>query len=167
MRKATPGRPPVRQRQARHEDLPGRNLRPCARRGARGDAAEAMQLINDHEYGNGTCIFTPRRRGRSATSPTTIQVGMVGVNVRLPCRWPTTRSAAGSAALFGDLRAYAPDAVALLYASARPSRSAGPRLAACVRGTCSASRAARWKRPSASPVQRQRPPSGAHGHSYA
>ena len=57
---------------------------------------EAMQLINDHEYGNGTCIFT--RDGEAARLfCDEIEVGMVGVNVRCRCRWPTTASAAGSA----------------------------------------------------------------------
>ena len=41
---------------------------------------EAMQLINEHEYGNGTCIFT--RDGESARLfCDEIEVGMVGVNV--------------------------------------------------------------------------------------
>ncbi|MGV8371127.1 aldehyde dehydrogenase family protein, partial [Pseudomonas aeruginosa] len=44
---------------------------------------EAMQLINDHEYGNGTCIFT--RDGEAARLfCDEIEVGMVGVNVPLP-----------------------------------------------------------------------------------
>ncbi|RML95897.1 Methylmalonate-semialdehyde dehydrogenase, partial [Pseudomonas syringae pv. maculicola] len=44
---------------------------------------QAMQLINDHEYGNGTCIFT--RDGEAARLfCDEIEVGMVGVNVPLP-----------------------------------------------------------------------------------
>ena len=44
---------------------------------------EAMKLINDHEYGNGTCIFT--RDGEAARYFSDhILVGMVGVNVPLP-----------------------------------------------------------------------------------
>lgn len=44
---------------------------------------EAMQLIDDHEYGNGTCIFT--RDGEAARYfADNIQVGMVGINVPLP-----------------------------------------------------------------------------------
>lgn len=42
-----------------------------------------MALIDAHEYGNGTCIFT--RDGAAARHFTDlIQVGMVGVNVPLP-----------------------------------------------------------------------------------
>ncbi|MEK1942067.1 MAG: CoA-acylating methylmalonate-semialdehyde dehydrogenase, partial [Pseudomonas sp.] len=48
-----------------------------------GSLEEAMQLINDHEYGNGTCIFT--RDGEAARLfCDEIEVGMVGVNVPLP-----------------------------------------------------------------------------------
>ncbi|KIT68101.1 methylmalonate-semialdehyde dehydrogenase, partial [Staphylococcus aureus] len=44
---------------------------------------EAMQLINAHEYGNGTCIYT--RDGEAARYfSDNIQVGMVGINVPLP-----------------------------------------------------------------------------------
>lgn len=48
-----------------------------------GSLDDAMQLINDHEYGNGTCLFT--RDGEAARRFTDgIEVGMVGVNVPLP-----------------------------------------------------------------------------------
>ena len=44
---------------------------------------EAVNLINDHEYGNGTAIFT--RDGDTARQFTeTVQVGMIGVNVPIP-----------------------------------------------------------------------------------
>ncbi len=44
---------------------------------------EAMDLINAHEYGNGTCLFT--RDGEAARYfGTHIKVGMVGINVPLP-----------------------------------------------------------------------------------
>nr|MDQ2696544.1 CoA-acylating methylmalonate-semialdehyde dehydrogenase [Pseudomonadota bacterium] len=47
------------------------------------DYAEAVDLINRHEYGNGTAIFT--RDGDSArTFAHNIQVGMVGINVPIP-----------------------------------------------------------------------------------
>jgi len=44
---------------------------------------EAMGLIDAHEYGNGTCIFT-RDGGAARHFTDNIQVGMVGVNVPLP-----------------------------------------------------------------------------------
>ena len=110
MRMATSLALPVRQRQARHGDLPGRNLRACSGRGAREDLQEAMTLIDAHEYGNGTCIFT--RDGEAAAFlPTTSRSAWWASTCPCPCRWPTTPSAAGSDQLFGDLHAYGPDAV--------------------------------------------------------
>ncbi|MBS0404791.1 MAG: CoA-acylating methylmalonate-semialdehyde dehydrogenase [Proteobacteria bacterium] len=71
---------------------------------------EAMQLINDHEYGNGTCIFT--RDGEAARHFTDhIQVGMVGVNVPLPVPVAYHSFGGWKRSLFGDLHAYGPDAV--------------------------------------------------------
>jgi len=72
--------------------------------------AEAMQLIDDHEYGNGTCIFT--RDGEAARHFTDhIQVGMVGVNVPLPVPVAYHSFGGFKRSLFGDLSAYGPDAV--------------------------------------------------------
>ena len=41
-----------------------------------------MKLTDEHEFGNGTCLFT--RDGEAARYFDNIQVGMVGVNVALP-----------------------------------------------------------------------------------
>jgi len=72
--------------------------------------AEAMQLIDAHEYGNGTCIFT--RDGEAARYFTdNIQVGMVGVNVPLPVPVAYHSFGGWKRSLFGDLYAYGPDAV--------------------------------------------------------
>ncbi|MEH6577958.1 MAG: CoA-acylating methylmalonate-semialdehyde dehydrogenase [Amphritea sp.] len=71
---------------------------------------EAMQLINDHEYGNGTCIFT--RDGEAARYfSDNIQVGMVGINVPLPVPVAYHSFGGWKRSLFGDLHAYGPDAV--------------------------------------------------------
>ena len=71
---------------------------------------EAMQLINDHEYGNGTCIFT--RDGEAARYFSDhIQVGMVGINVPLPVPVAYHSFGGWKRSLFGDLHAYGPDAV--------------------------------------------------------
>ena len=71
---------------------------------------EAMQLINDHEYGNGTCIYT--RDGEAARYFTNnIQVGMVGVNVPLPVPVAYHSFGGWKRSLFGDLYAYGPDGV--------------------------------------------------------
>jgi len=72
--------------------------------------AEAMALIDAHEYGNGTCIFT--RDGEAARHFTDhIEVGMVGVNVPLPVPVAYHSFGGWKRSLFGDLHAYGPDAV--------------------------------------------------------
>jgi malonate-semialdehyde dehydrogenase (acetylating) / methylmalonate-semialdehyde dehydrogenase len=71
---------------------------------------EAMDLINAHEYGNGTCIFT--RDGEAARYFTdNILVGMVGVNVPLPVPVAYHSFGGWKRSLFGNLGAYGPDAV--------------------------------------------------------
>lgn len=71
---------------------------------------EAMQLINAHEYGNGTCIFT--RDGEAARYFSDhIQVGMVGINVPLPVPVSYHSFGGWKRSLFGDLSAYGPDSI--------------------------------------------------------
>jgi malonate-semialdehyde dehydrogenase (acetylating)/methylmalonate-semialdehyde dehydrogenase len=71
---------------------------------------EGMDLIDAHEYGNGTCIFT--RDGEAARYFTdNIQVGMVGVNVPLPVPVAYHSFGGWKRSLFGDLHAYGPDGV--------------------------------------------------------
>ena len=71
---------------------------------------EAMKLIDDHEYGNGTCIFT--RDGEAARYFSDhIQVGMVGINVPLPVPVAYHSFGGWKRSLFGDLHAYGPDGV--------------------------------------------------------
>lgn len=75
-----------------------------------GSAEEGIQLINDHEYGNGTCIFT--RDGEAARYfADQIQVGMVGINVPLPVPVAYHSFGGWKRSLFGDLYAYGPDSV--------------------------------------------------------
>jgi len=71
---------------------------------------EAMDLIDAHEYGNGTCIFT--RDGEAARYfSDNILVGMVGINVPLPVPVAYHSFGGWKRSLFGDLHAYGPDAV--------------------------------------------------------
>ncbi|UCO96377.1 MULTISPECIES: CoA-acylating methylmalonate-semialdehyde dehydrogenase [Pseudomonas] len=71
---------------------------------------EAMALIDNHEYGNGTCIFT--RDGEAARYfSDNIKVGMVGINVPLPVPVAYHSFGGWKRSLFGDLHAYGPDAV--------------------------------------------------------
>ncbi len=70
----------------------------------------AMELIDAHEYGNGTCIFT--RDGEAARYFSDhIEVGMVGINVPLPVPVSYHSFGGWKRSLFGDLHAYGPDAV--------------------------------------------------------
>lgn len=70
----------------------------------------AMELINAHEYGNGTCIFT--RDGEAARYfSDNVLVGMVGINVPLPVPVSYHSFGGWKRSLFGDLHAYGPDAI--------------------------------------------------------
>jgi malonate-semialdehyde dehydrogenase (acetylating)/methylmalonate-semialdehyde dehydrogenase len=71
---------------------------------------EAMDLIDAHEYGNGTCIFT--RDGEAARYfSDNIKAGMVGINVPLPVPVACHSFGGWKRSLFGDLFAYGPDSV--------------------------------------------------------
>lgn len=62
---------------------------------------EAVQLINDHEFGNGTAIFT--RDGDSARAfAHEIQIGMVGINVPIPVPMAFHSFGGWKNSLFGD-----------------------------------------------------------------
>ncbi len=71
---------------------------------------DAMALIDEHEYGNGTCIFT-RDGGVARYFTDNIKVGMVGVNVPLPVPVACQSFGGWKRSMFGDLSAYGPDAV--------------------------------------------------------
>ena len=71
---------------------------------------EGIALINEHEYGNGTCIFT--RDGEAAELfCEEVEAGMVGVNVPLPVPVASHSFGGWKRSLFGDLHAYGPDGV--------------------------------------------------------
>jgi malonate-semialdehyde dehydrogenase (acetylating) / methylmalonate-semialdehyde dehydrogenase len=68
---------------------------------------EAVQLINDHQYGNGTAIFT-RDGGAARQFQFDIQVGMVGINVPIPVPVAYYSFGGWKASLFGDSNMYGP-----------------------------------------------------------
>ncbi|MGQ9367982.1 CoA-acylating methylmalonate-semialdehyde dehydrogenase [Azospirillum sp. ST 5-10] len=71
---------------------------------------EGMDLVDAHEYGNGTCLFT--RDGEAARYfSDRIKVGMVGINVPLPVPVAYHSFGGWKRSLFGDLAAYGPDGV--------------------------------------------------------
>jgi len=70
----------------------------------------ALQMINEHEYGNGTSIFT--RDGDTARDFVhRVQVGMVGVNVPIPVPMAFHSFGGWKRSLFGDHSIYGPEGV--------------------------------------------------------
>src|SRR5271163_4557217 len=62
---------------------------------------QALELVNDHEYGNGTCIFT--RDGDTARAfANQVKVGMVGINVPIPVPMAFHSFGGWKRSLFGD-----------------------------------------------------------------
>ncbi|TNE36129.1 MAG: CoA-acylating methylmalonate-semialdehyde dehydrogenase [Alphaproteobacteria bacterium] len=71
---------------------------------------EAVELVQEHPYGNGTCIFT--RDGDAARAfVQDIKVGMVGVNVPLPVPLAFHSFGGWKRSLFGDHHMYGPEGV--------------------------------------------------------
>ncbi len=71
---------------------------------------EAADLINTHEYGNGTAIFT--RDGDTARAfADKIEVGMVGINVPLPVPVAYHSFGGWKRSIFGDHAIYGPEGV--------------------------------------------------------
>lgn len=74
------------------------------------DFGTAVQLINDHEFGNGTACFT--RDGNVAREfARRIQVGMVGINVPIPVPMAWHGFGGWKRSLFGDMHAYGEEGV--------------------------------------------------------
>ncbi|KIT15970.1 CoA-acylating methylmalonate-semialdehyde dehydrogenase [Jannaschia aquimarina] len=74
-----------------------------------GSYEEALKLAMDHEYGNGTAIFT--RDGDAARDfAKRVNVGMVGVNVPIPVPLAYHTFGGWKKSVFGDLNQHGPDA---------------------------------------------------------
>ncbi len=71
---------------------------------------EALKLINDNPYGNGTAIFT-RDGGAARQFQFDVNAGMVGVNVPIPVPVAYYSFGGWKASLFGDLHMYGPDGI--------------------------------------------------------
>ncbi len=71
---------------------------------------QAVDLINRHQYGNGTAIFT-RDGGAARQFQFDIQVGMVGINVPIPVPVAYYSFGGWKASLFGDANMYGPAGV--------------------------------------------------------
>ncbi|MBA4333986.1 MAG: methylmalonate-semialdehyde dehydrogenase (CoA acylating) [Methylobacterium sp.] len=71
---------------------------------------EALKLTNDHEYGNGTAIFT--RDGDAARDfASKVQVGMVGINVPIPVPLAYYTFGGWKRSSFGDLNQHGLDSI--------------------------------------------------------
>jgi malonate-semialdehyde dehydrogenase (acetylating)/methylmalonate-semialdehyde dehydrogenase len=74
------------------------------------DFETACKLINEHEYGNGTSIFT--QNGDAARQFVNgIQVGMVGVNVPIPVPMAFHSFGGWKRSIFGPLNVHGKDGV--------------------------------------------------------
>lgn len=74
------------------------------------DFTSALQLVNDHEYGNGTAIFT--RDGNTArTFATKVQVGMVGINIPIPVPVAYHSFGGWKRSMFGDIAMHGPESI--------------------------------------------------------
>ena len=72
--------------------------------------AEALQLINDNPFGNGTAIFT-QNGGAARQFQFDVEVGMVGINVPIPVPVSYYSFGGWKSSLFGDLHMYGPEGV--------------------------------------------------------
>jgi malonate-semialdehyde dehydrogenase (acetylating)/methylmalonate-semialdehyde dehydrogenase len=71
---------------------------------------EALRLVNDNPYGNGTAIFT-RDGGAARAFQFDVNVGMVGINVPIPVPVAYYSFGGWKASLFGDLHMYGPEGI--------------------------------------------------------
>jgi malonate-semialdehyde dehydrogenase (acetylating)/methylmalonate-semialdehyde dehydrogenase len=72
--------------------------------------AEAVGLVNDNPYGNGTAIFT-RDGGAARQFQFEVNTGMVGINVPIPVPVAYYSFGGWKASLFGDLHMYGPEGI--------------------------------------------------------
>jgi malonate-semialdehyde dehydrogenase (acetylating)/methylmalonate-semialdehyde dehydrogenase len=74
------------------------------------DFDEALRLVDAHEFGNGTAIFT--RDGDAAREfASRVQAGMVGVNVPIPVPMAFHSFGGWKRSLFGDMAVHGPEGV--------------------------------------------------------
>jgi malonate-semialdehyde dehydrogenase (acetylating)/methylmalonate-semialdehyde dehydrogenase len=75
-----------------------------------GTYSEAVQLVNDNPYGNGTAIFT-RDGGVARQFQFDVQAGMVGINVPIPVPVAYYSFGGWKNSLFGDTHIYGPEGI--------------------------------------------------------
>jgi malonate-semialdehyde dehydrogenase (acetylating)/methylmalonate-semialdehyde dehydrogenase len=74
------------------------------------DFETALKLVNEHEYGNGTAVFT-RDGGAAREFAHRVQAGMVGINVPIPVPMAFHSFGGWKRSLFGPLHVHGPDGV--------------------------------------------------------
>ncbi|HOM11693.1 MAG TPA: CoA-acylating methylmalonate-semialdehyde dehydrogenase [Rubrivivax sp.] len=74
------------------------------------DLAEALQLVNANEFGNGVACFTSDG-GVAREFARRVQVGMVGINVPIPVPMAWHGFGGWKRSLFGDMHAYGEEGV--------------------------------------------------------
>ena len=74
------------------------------------DLDAALQRVNEHEYGNGTAIFT-RDGGAAREFAHRVQAGMVGINVPIPVPMAFHSFGGWKRSIFGPLHVHGPDGV--------------------------------------------------------
>ncbi len=71
---------------------------------------DALRLVNDHEFGNGTAIFTrDGEAGRNFAS--NVQSGMVGINIPIPVPVAYHSFGGWKSSLFGDHHMHGPEGI--------------------------------------------------------
>jgi malonate-semialdehyde dehydrogenase (acetylating)/methylmalonate-semialdehyde dehydrogenase len=75
-----------------------------------GSYDEAVKLVNDNPYGNGTAIFT-RDGGAARQFQFEVNAGMVGINVPIPVPVAYYSFGGWKNSLFGDLHMYGPEGI--------------------------------------------------------
>jgi malonate-semialdehyde dehydrogenase (acetylating)/methylmalonate-semialdehyde dehydrogenase len=75
-----------------------------------GTYAEAVRLVNENPYGNGTAIFT-RDGGVARQFQFDVQAGMVGINVPIPVPLAYYSFGGWKSSLFGDTHIYGPEGI--------------------------------------------------------
>ena len=74
------------------------------------DFAQALRLVNDHEFGNGVACYTSDG-GVAREFARRVQVGMVGINVPIPVPMAWHGFGGWKRSLFGDMSAYGEEGV--------------------------------------------------------
>ncbi len=71
---------------------------------------DALALVNDNPYGNGTALFT-RDGGAARRFEREVQAGMVGINVPIPVPFASHSFGGWKGSIFGDSSIYGPEGV--------------------------------------------------------